>query len=801
MRYKFIDTPEPMYVSTREQAVSLVNIMSKLDRVGFDTETTGLSKTEARIKFFSFGFENTRFCAPVRLLPIFQPILECPTVAKCMTNAKFDMHMVANHGIEIKGHIFDTVAMDWLHDENRQGRHGLKQCAADYLGLKMAPFTQVFGSVGTTDKEVETLCRMHDALETKDPSLALELLALVGQIEMDPGALEDMQLVSKRLAVGRSFPLKLLTASQVLKIGRKYGLCPTTRGKAGYVSDFSELMGLGPVDKDDRDSVTKVLGDSDVLIEAHEILLHYLSSLSQNDRPPLDMIQLMVGDYASLDAWASFMLVAALEEKLSEEFIQPGVSILDYYNSTTATLVRILWMLERRGFQLDVDEIEKLATPMANDISRLEREFVSLAGWSVNPNSPTQLVDLFFEKRGNQWVDPFGAPPWKMSSGGTTGQKKPSISKEVIDDWAEKGDPRAKCLQEHRVLQKLHSTYIDALPKTVDWRKRIHTDLKIAGTVTGRLSSGDPNLQNIPARGDWGRRIRKFFIAGKWGSSDDWCLPEVEHVRPPNLPRDQQMVLVVADYEQLEMRIMAHMSGDPTMISTIKSGKDLHSMTGALAVGANYDDISAAKKAEHPTKDQLALLELRAQMKAVGFGLLYGIGAKKLGSQLGLKMVKKIARNGASYDTCPEAEELIQKYFSIYPKVFEFIEDTHYACQNDLFVQTILGRYRRLPDILSKDKGLAKQAERQSVNSRIQGSAADIAIQAMINCETSPILRSCGVRMLMQIHDELVFEVPDIPEVLDIAKKEIRAQMENPFVMDVPILISMDSAASWGDAK
>jgi DNA polymerase I-like protein with 3'-5' exonuclease and polymerase domains len=800
MRYQFVETPEPIYVDTEREARALALQIKGLKRVGFDTETTGLGKVSDRIKFFSFGFNGHRFCAPVRLLHIFKDVLEDAQIAKCMTNAKFDMHMVANHDIVIKGHLYDTVVMDWLIDENRQGRHGLKLCAADYLGLKMAPFTEVFGSVGTVDKEVETLCAMHDALENSDEAHAIELLALVGQLEMGAEPLEDMRTLSKKLSEGRKNSLKYMSATQILKLARKYGLCPTTRGKSGYMSDFSELMGLGPVPKEEREALLPILSDTDVIVESHEIILSYLSSTAQGDRPPLDMIKLLVGDYASLDAWASFRLVEELEGLLTETMIQEGVTLLDYYNTTSALFLRILWNMERRGIQLDVEGIEAVSKPMSADISRLEREFVALAGWDVNPNSPSQLVNLFFTQKGNSWVDPFGNAPWKMSSGGTTGVKKPSISREVIDDWAERGDARAICLQQHRVLQKLHSTYIEALPKTVDGRNRIHTDLKAAGTVTARLASGDPNLQNIPAKGHWGKVIRKFFVAGSWGSCDDWVLDGIR-ARKPVFSRDQKMRLIVADYEQLEMRIMAHMSGDPTMIDTIRAGKDLHSMTGALAVGADYDLITAAKKAANPTPEQEALVALRGHMKAVGFGLLYGIGAKKLGLQLGLKMVKKYAKNGFSYDTCPEAEDLIEKYFSIYPKVYQFIEDTHYLCAENLFVETILGRRRRLPDILSRDKGLAKQAERQSVNSRIQGSAADIAIQAMINCETSEVLRSLGVRMLLQIHDELIFEVPDIPEIIESAKVEIRAQMENPFVMDVPILISMDSAYSWGEAK
>ena len=224
MRFKNVITPEPLYIDTAKEAQKLAKTMMGLGRLGFDTETTGLNKVGDRVKFFSFGWEGTRFCAPVRLLPEFAEVLENPEIAKCMTNAKFDMHMAYNHGIQIQGHIYDTVAMDWLLDENRQGRHGLKFCSADYLGLRMAPFKQVFGSVGKVDKEVETLCHMHDALESEDRGWALELLALVGQLDMDQGVLGDLKKVSQSLSTGRENPSKLWGASQVLKIARKYGL-------------------------------------------------------------------------------------------------------------------------------------------------------------------------------------------------------------------------------------------------------------------------------------------------------------------------------------------------------------------------------------------------------------------------------------------------------------------------------------------------------------------------------------------------------------------------------------------------
>jgi DNA polymerase-1 len=335
----------------------------------------------------------------------------------------------------------------------------------------------------------------------------------------------------------------------------------------------------------------------------------------------------------------------------------------------------------------------------------------------------------------------------------------------------------------------------------VDGFSRIHTGLLAHGTVTGRLSSRNPNLQNIPARGEWGSKIRKLFVAGKYGDSLPFCHESVAHVDVPDFDSDQEMTLIVADYAQLEMRIMAHMSNDQTMCDTIESGRDLHSMTAALAGGYDYDKIVAAKKADNPTPEDLELIDIRAGMKAVGFGLLYGIGAGKLGRQLGLNVVPKTSRSGFTYDTCPEAQDLIDTYFNIYPDVYDFIETTKERVDEDLHVRTLLGRYRRLPEMLSNLSGLRNRTMRQSVNSIIQGSAADIVNTAMLRCEMSEELRALGVRMLLQVHDELVFEVPKIPEIIDEAKRIIREKMENPLPMRVPIIVSMDEAHSWGEAK
>lgn len=805
MAYKFVSTPEPIYVSTEADAQEWAERYSRCQEVGFDTETTGLSKFGARIKFFSFSDGDSRICAPVRLLPIFKGVLEDPNIAMNMSNAKFDMHMTMNHGIEIRGVISDTVVMDWLIDENRQGRHGLKYCAAEYLGLRMAAFKDVFGNVGKVDNEVKMVVRMHDALERKDAGYAMELLAIVGKISGDPDLLEHIKKVSSKLVAYKESGVAgdLMTASSLLSIARKHGLCPRTRTRLGYVSDFFFLVDSEEIEPEHRSDLKHLLQDQNYLAEAHEIVVAGLGQKVEVRENPLDMLELLVGDYASLDAWASHTVAKKMAKVLTSYPTTGGKTLHDHYYETMAPFIQTCWNMERRGFALDEAAAAKLEGPMSKDLANLERNMVRMAGWDININSTKQLLDLFFtQDAAGNWKDPFGEAPRVWTKGGSTGVKRPSTGKEVIQKWAERGDPLAKVLVDHRVLKRLHGTYVTALPNWTDSRGRIHTNLLIHGTVSGRLSSRDPNLQNIPARGEWGPRLRKLFVAGKFGDARDCPVEALRHISLPKLKARQKMTLIVADYAQLEMRIMAHMSGDDTMINTIKSGKDLHSMTGALALGANYDEIVAAKKADNPTDEQKALIELRSQMKAVGFGLLYGIGAAKLGRQLGLEIIKKKSRrSGRSFDTCPEAETLIETYFGIYPKVREFIEDTHYNCENDLYVQTVLGRYRRLPDILSDERGLANRAKRQSVNSIIQGSAADIAIQAMLNCEYSQKLRELGVRMLLQIHDELVFEVPDIPEIIDEAKVAIRELMENPIPMSVPTIVSMDEAFSWGEAK
>ena len=289
------------------------------------------------------------------------------------------------------------------------------------------------------------------------------------------------------------------------------------------------------------------------------------------------------------------------------------------------------------------------------------------------------------------------------------------------------------------------------------------------------------------------------------------CMEHLRKVPVPRLDADFPMRLLVADYRQLEMRIMAHMSRDEGMIEAILDGLDLHCQTVVLAsergvpgIPANleYAEVKAAKSADKPTPEQAVLAAARGNLKSTGFGIIYGIGALKLGMQLGLPIVKKVHRNGKSRDWCPQAQELIKSYLEdIYPGVGKFIEETKDRCHEELVVHTIIGHPRRLPDIISRDRMLSSQAERQAPNARIQGSGADITNEAMLRCEEDEELRSLGVRLLLQVHDELVFEVPDDPQFIKPARKRIHTLMEDPFPMRVPIEIDIEEGYNWGDAK
>jgi DNA polymerase I-like protein with 3'-5' exonuclease and polymerase domains len=800
--YQFVKTPDPIYVSTVEDAEYWAARYLAVDSVAFDTETTGLSKTDARIKFFSFSDGASRIAAPVRLLDVFAPVLTNPNIEKKMANAKFDIHMCANHGILIQGNVIDTVHMSWHYDENRQGQHGLKECSREFLGLRMAPFTEVFGKIGRKNDEVAAVCAFHDVIEAQDTEEASEILVSLKRAEGDEDVLNSLKKLSLAKQSGEPLPLKKLLA--MLRLHELVERS-TVRKYASTVEVYRFLgVELAPADYA-RAEIDLETYERSIAAEVEALLRLKLMQQVRVDSDPLDMLTLMVADYASLDAWATYEVADVLTEELTAIDEGNGSILIDRYRRVAAPFLRVLWNCERRGFPIDLQQIRTYATQMKKDIEAIERRVVKLTkDPNVNLNSPIQLRKLFYTQSSTGWFDPFGEVPTRWTSGGESGDKLPSTDSETLEGWAERGNLLAQEIIKHRELTKLEGTYFSGLPEWVDFRNRIHTDLKAHGARTGRLSSGDPNLQNIPAKGDWGRVIRKLFIAGKWGDCDpSWCMPEVADIPVPVLPDDTPMTLIVADYDQLEVKIAAHVSGDPTLIDTLRKGLDVHSKTSASLTGIPYEDFIAAKKADNPTPEQEKLIDIRSGNKSALFGIFYGIGAVKLGTQLGKPINRVKQRNGKVRETCPEAQAIIDGVFAVYPGLKDAIDATHTECMEKLYVQTITGRFRRLPDIISDDRMVASQAERQAFNSRIQGSAADVAQAAMLKCERDPYLREFGARMLLQIHDELVFEVPDIPEYVAAAKERIKYLMEHPFDSDllVPLTVSIHAAKTWGDAK
>lgn len=645
--------PDPKWIDDKRSMLKLIDKIRDTGECALDTETTGLDRRTDHIILWSLcPDENSRYCLSVDMLRLYsEELAPDPNIDWYFTNETYDLSMLANTGAALPvGDCYDTLAMDWLRDENRRGRHGLKETAWDYLGLSMRTFNQTFPKKHKTDSVTERIMRVFDA-------------------------------------------------------------------------------------------------DTDSAI-----------------------------DYASEDAWATFRVFHKIKSDLKGMTNSYGENLWEYFREFEAPFTMCLYNMCDIGVRVDTEYLEELSPPILEDKEKIQRRINKIYGGEINLSSPIQLRKLLF--------DNLGLKPLKKTSGGNSGNRQPSTDAQSLNYWASKGVEVAELILKHRSLVKVHSTYIIGLNKWADSEERVHATLTQHVTVSGRLSSVDPNLQNIPTSSSEDKyRLRSAFV-----------------------PREGH-IFIVADYEQLEMRLLAHMSGDRNMIDVINRGWDIHSGTASLMFSRTYEEIQAAIKKKKAaakdstitlSKDESLLCSYRAAAKAIGFGINYGEGDRALAEKLGISV--------------QEAKDKKEQYFRPYPNVQRFIEHVHAEMARTGILETIMGRPRRFPEMLElgpipywqltgHERKARARAERQGVNSVIQGSAADVAKFAMLKCEHDEDLADMRVRQLLQVHDEIIFEVPErhVEEALYV----IQDDMEHPFEFDlsVPLAVDIGTGRSWLEAK
>ena len=437
---------------------------------------------------------------------------------------------------------------------------------------------------------------------------------------------------------------------------------------------------------------------------------------------PLDQ----AAEYAAEDADVTMKLQQVLWEKLSKE---PTLEKL--FKEMELPLLGVLSRMERRGVLIDSDALFLQSNEIANRLSELEEQAYVLAGQPFNLASTKQLQEILFDKLGLPVIQktPKGAP---------------STNEEVLEELAFSHE-LPKVLVEHRGLSKLKSTYTDKLPQMVNPQTgRVHTSYHQAVTATGRLSSSDPNLQNIPIRNEEGRRIRQAFIAR------------------------EGFTVVAADYSQIELRIMAHLSQDQGLINAFTQGKDIHRSTAAEIFGVALDEVTS---------------EQRRNAKAINFGLIYGMSAFGLSRQLGIGRA--------------DAQNYMDLYFKRYPGVQTFMHDIREKAKAQGYVETLFGRRLYLPDINSSNGMRRKAAERVAINAPMQGTAADIIKRAMIQLDQK-LQNDPDIAMIMQVHDELVFEVRS--EKIAFYSELIKTQMESAADLVVPLIVDVGQGTNWDEA-
>ncbi|EGQ8960527.1 DNA polymerase I [Vibrio parahaemolyticus] len=413
--------------------------------------------------------------------------------------------------------------------------------------------------------------------------------------------------------------------------------------------------------------------------------------------------------------------------------IEQDEKLKSVYEEIEMPLVPVLSRIERTGVLIDDMKLSAQSVEIAARLEELEQKAYEIAEQEFNMNSPKQLQAILFEK--------MGLPVVKKTPSGT-----PSTNEEVLQELA-LDYPLPKLILEYRGLAKLKSTYTDKLPKMINPSTgRVHTSYHQAVTATGRLSSTDPNLQNIPIRNEEGRRIRQAFVA----------------------PAGYKILAV--DYSQIELRIMAHLSGDQALLDAFRDGKDIHAATAAEIMGVSIDQVSS---------------EQRRRAKAVNFGLIYGMSAFGLAKQLGIPR--------------GEAQAYMDKYFERYPGVMQYMEDTRSAAADKGYVETIFGRRLHLPEIKSRNGMRRKAAERAAINAPMQGTAADIIKKAMLLVDQWIQEEGNGrVKLLMQVHDELVFEVEE--SSLSEIESKVQKLMESAAELKVPLVAEAGHGDNWDQA-
>lgn len=427
--------------------------------------------------------------------------------------------------------------------------------------------------------------------------------------------------------------------------------------------------------------------------------------------------------YAAEDAHVTYRLYEVLSAKL-----QAYPELVNLLHNIEMPVARVLTSMEENGIQLDLGFLDQLSCDFSKTMQALENQITEMAGEAFNVSSPKQVGEVLFEKLG-------------LKGGKKTATGQYSTSESVLEKLEH---PIAELILEYRGLSKLKSTYTDGLLKQVNNSShRVHTSYHQALTATGRLSSTDPNLQNIPIRTEIGRQIRKAFIA-----------PEGR-------------VLLAADYSQIELRLMAHLSQDDALVDAFIHGQDVHRRTAAEVLGIPLEEVSS---------DQ------RRQAKAVNFGLLYGMSEFGLTRQLGF--------------TRQESQEYIKQYFRRYPGIYEYMQRTRQVALEQGFVETILGRRLYTPDIDARNMMVRKAAERAAINAPLQGSAADIIKIAMV--EVDKILPKDQAKMLLQVHDELVFEVDEA--IADELAPKLAEVMQSVIEISVPLVVEVGKGKNWDEA-